>query len=134
MAEVSLAYETIANPVKRSLYDEYMSDSASDPDFANSYAEWEVKNQQVSLPQWMMFLLLPKNYGWVTTLTFVLCALLISPVLILSSGVAWVVFSPYLVFLKMCRPENFEALLRRAEEERSKWDEKIKSSYETDST
>jgi len=131
MAEVSVAYDTLANSVKKSLYDEYLEDIADDPTSAASYAEWEVRNQQVALPEWLSFLMLPKNYGWVTTMTFVLCAVLISPVLILSSGVAWVIFSPVLVVLKMYSPDKFDGILKRAEEERAKWNEKIKESYES---
>ncbi len=122
MTSVSLAYDTLTNVIKKTLYDQYMSQSAENSK-DQTYAEWEASQQPMELPKWLNVLLGIKGCGWF--LAFIITLLLIPFVLIVVVVffVIWILLLPYRLTLRFCFPEKYEQMKEEREKDLAKMEE-----------
>lgn len=124
MTQVSLAYDTLTNVVKKTLYDQFMSQAEQAPEGeGQTYAEWEAKQQPVELPRWLSWLLGIKGCGWVIAIVMFVIMLPIALGLIVIFLVFWLIFLPYRLTLRWCFPERYARMKEEAERERAKAEE-----------
>jgi len=122
MKEVSLAYDTLSSPIKRPLYDQYMTERKPPPGAdgeagEQTYAEWEARQEPVQLPGWLVWLLSMRGVNWVVTgILFILLLPLVLLVLLVFL-ILYLLCWPYRWVLKHCFPEKFAQM--RADAERN---------------
>ncbi|KAK1866834.1 hypothetical protein I4F81_009346 [Pyropia yezoensis] len=123
MKEVSHAYDTLSNSLKRTLYDKYMTERKPPPGASGdgdasaeqTYAEWEARQEPVQLPGWLVWLLSVWGVNWVVT--GVVLALLLPLVILvfLVSLILYLLCLPYRLVLQCCFPEKFAQMRADAE-------------------
>lgn len=124
MKEVSLAYDTLSNNLKRTLYDKYMTERKPPPGAGGdgdasaeqTYAEWEARQEPVQLPGWLVWLLSVKGVNWVATGVVLALLLPLAILVVLIFFILYLLFLPYRLVLRCCFPEKFAQL--RADQER----------------
>lgn len=123
MTTVSLAYDTLTNVVKKTLYDQFLSQSHDADVNGQTYAEWEARQQPVELPKWLSVLLGIKGCGWVLA---VLVFLIFVPIIILIV-LLYLIFSilclPYRLTLRFCFPEKYAQMKEEQERQHAKLEE-----------
>jgi hypothetical protein len=122
MSRVSLAYDTLTNVVKKTLYDQFMS-QAAESDKEQTYAEWEAKQQPVELPKWLSWLLAIKGCGWILAIIMAIILVPIALVLLLLFLLVWCLCCPYRTALRYCFPEKYAQMKEEQERERAKAEE-----------
>ncbi|GAB0494183.1 hypothetical protein MMPV_005473 [Pyropia vietnamensis] len=131
MKEVSLAYDTLSNSLKRTLYDKYMTERKPPPGAGGdgdasaeqTYAEWEARQEPVQLPGWLVWLLSVKGVNWVVT--GVVLALLLPLVILvfLIFLILYLLCLPYRLVLQYCFPEKFAQMRADAERHEARREE-----------
>lgn len=124
MTAVSQAYDTLTNVVKKTLYDQFLSQTGADNEHPNqTYQEWESRQQPVQLPKWLSFLLEIKGCGWI--LAILVFALLLPFVIVLL--VVYVIITiltlPIRLIYSFCFPEKYAQMTEQRERERVKMEE-----------
>jgi tetratricopeptide (TPR) repeat protein len=119
MTQVSLAYDTLTNIVKRTLYDQFMSAEQGE----QTYAEWEAKQQPVELPMWLNKLLGIKGCGWILAVIFFILFLPFAIIIFIIFLVIWLMCLPYRMTLRYCFPERYAQMKEEQERELAKMDE-----------
>lgn len=125
MKEVVQAYGTLTNPIKKTLYDQYMKerrDSQAGGE-EQTYAEWEARQQPVNMPKWLRVLLGIKGCGWVITGLLFVFMIPILLILVIVIAIVWLICLPYRTVLRCCFPEKYEQMLAEHEREREKMEE-----------
>jgi tetratricopeptide (TPR) repeat protein len=124
MSQVSLAYDTLTHVVKRTLYDQYVSQATGSADGnTKTYAEWEATQQPVDLPKWLKWILGIKGCGWIIAVIVFLVMLPFAIVILVIFIILWLIFLPYRLTLRHCFPERYARLKEEAERERAKMEE-----------
>lgn len=127
MTDVSLAYDTLTNVIKKTLYDQYMSQTGEGEgeggDKPQTYAEWEARQQPTELPKWLAVLLSTKRCGWFLALVIALILLPIVVVVFVIFLVMWVLLLPYRLTLRFCFPEKYEQMKEEREKDIAKMEE-----------
>lgn len=131
MKEVSLAYDTLSNSLKRTLYDKYMTERKPPPGAGGdgdasaeqTYAEWEARQEPVQLPGWLVWLLSVRGVNWVVT--GVVLALLLPLVILvfLVFLILYLLCLPYRLVLQCCFPEKFAQMRADAERHEARREE-----------
>lgn len=131
MKEVSLAYDTLSNSLKRTLYDKYMTERKPPPGASGdgdasaeqTYAEWEARQEPVQLPGWLVWLLSVRGVNWVVT--GVVLALLLPLVILvfLVFLILYLLCLPYRLVLQCCFPEKFAQMRADAERHEARREE-----------
>lgn len=123
MTDVSLAYDTLSNVIKKTLYDQYMQQTGEGDDKEQTYAEWEAKQQPMEIPKWLNVLLGIKGCGWILAILIVIILLPILVVLIVLFLIIWVLLLPYRLTLRFCFPEKYAQMKEEREKEFAKMEE-----------
>jgi DnaJ domain len=124
MSKVSLAYDTLTHVVKRTLYDQYMSQTTEVGDSkGKTYAEWEATQQPVDLPKWLKWLLGIKGCGYFLAVVIFILMLPIALVILVLFIILWLLFLPYRLTLRHCFPERYARMKEESERERAKMEE-----------
>lgn len=124
MTCVSQAYDTLSNVLKKTLYDQFLSQTGGEADHPNqTYQEWESRQQPVELPKWLSFLLGIRGCGYVLVIIMILIML---PVVVLMI-VVYIVFAllwvPFSIIMRIFFPENFARMKEREERQQAKLEE-----------
>ena len=94
--KVSQAYDTLSNVLKKTLFEQILSQTGRENDQPNQNSqEWESRQQLVKLPMWLRFLLSIQSCGYILFLILLLLSCYLSPCFSSSS-------TPCLLFL-VCR-------------------------------
>lgn len=124
MTDVSLAYDTLTNVIKKTLYDQYMSQTGDTNDGAQqTYAEWEAKQQPMELPKWLAFLLGIKGCGWFLAILIIIVLFPLVVVLLVVFFIIWIILLPYRLTLRFCFPERYEQMKQEREKDLAKMEE-----------
>jgi tetratricopeptide (TPR) repeat protein len=122
MGQVSLAYDTLTNVMKKTLYDQFMS-QAAEGDKKQTYAEWEAKQQPVEIPKWLSWILAIKGCGWILAIVLLIIFLPIIIILAVFFVILWCICCPYRTALRYCFPEKYAQMKERQEREQAKAEE-----------
>lgn len=122
MTSVSLAYDTLTNVIKKTLYDQYMSQSAENSK-DQTYAEWEASQQPMELPKWLNVLLGIKGCGWFLAVIITLLLIPLVIVVVVVLFVVWILLLPYRLTLRFCFPEKYEQMKEEREKDLAKMEE-----------
>lgn len=122
MSQVSLAYDTLTNVVKRTLYDQFMSQTA-DGGKAETYTEWEARQQPVEVPKWLRWLLEIKGCAWILLIVIFLVFLPLMALVFLLFLILWILCLPYRLTLQYCFPERYAKMQEVYERERARAEE-----------
>lgn len=105
-AIVNQAADTLRNPLKKKLYDNYVSDVNVDASEGQSYAEWEAKQVPVEIPKWVESLLkIPggKFILFIILILFLLVVFLPLVILLAVIGlVLWILCLPFNILIRCC--------------------------------
>lgn len=124
MTSVSQAYDTLTNVLKKTLYDQFLSQTGDDAEHPNqTYQEWESRQQPVEMPKWLNVLLGIKGCGWILA---ILVMLVLTPILLLLILV-YIIFAilclPFRLFIRICFPERYAEMKKQHERELAKMEE-----------
>lgn len=131
MKEVSLAYDTLSNSLKRTLYDKYMTERKPPPGASGdgdasaeqTYAEWEARQEPVQLPGWLVWLLSVRGVNWVVTGVFLALLLPLVILVFLVFLILYLLCLPYRLVLQCCFPEKFAQMRADAERHEARREE-----------
>lgn len=124
MTKVSQAYDTLTNVVKKTLYDQFLSQTGADNDQPNqTYQEWESRQQPVQLPKWLSVLLEIKGCGWILAILIFIVLLPLVIVLVVIYLVISILCLPFRLGMRICFPEKFAEMEEQRERERAKMEE-----------
>lgn len=124
MTSISQAYDTLSNVLKKTLYDQFLSQTGGDNDEPNqTYQEWESRQEPVKIPKWLSFLLGIRGCGYIIVFLFII---LLLPIILLFA-VIYLVFTilclPVSCFFRAFFPEKYAAMKEREEREMAKAEE-----------
>ncbi|CAN8072297.1 unnamed protein product [Agarophyton chilense] len=124
MTSVSQAYDTLTNVVKKTLYDQFLSQTGDDAEHANqTYQEWESRQQPVELPRWLNFLLSIKGCVWILP---ILVFILMFPIIIVLAVIFLIlqlICLPFRLTMRFCFPEKYSQMKEEHEREIAKMEE-----------
>lgn len=124
MTSVSQAYDTLTNVVKKTLYDQFLSQTGDDSQHPNqTYQEWESRQQPVELPKWLNHLLSIKGCQWILPMIIGVLLLPLVLVLIVSFAVLQLLFCPIRLVMRFCFPEKYAQMKEDEEREMAKMEE-----------
>eukprot|EP00177_Eucheuma_denticulatum_P004473 GFKZ01008134.1.p1 GENE.GFKZ01008134.1~~GFKZ01008134.1.p1 ORF type:complete len:354 (+),score=74.21 GFKZ01008134.1:536-1597(+) len=130
MTSVSQAYDTLTNVVKKTLYDQFLSQTGGDGDHPNqTYQEWESRQQPVELPKWLAALLSIKGCGWILALVVIVVLLPVILVFLVIYLIFFIMCLPFRLGMRVCFPERWEAMREEAEKQRAKVEEEAQDRY-----
>ncbi|KAA8498140.1 Small glutamine-rich tetratricopeptide repeat-containing protein 2 [Porphyridium purpureum] len=121
MAEVSQAYDTLNNPIKKTIYDKYMDDMMKSE--GKTFAEWEATNGGPEIPKWLECILKTKGGAFCC---IVILIIILIPILLLLVVVYCILLLLCLPFecCQMCLcPEKYKAKVEERERARQRWEE-----------
>eukprot|EP00184_Porphyridium_aerugineum_P005435 CAMPEP_0184706962 /NCGR_PEP_ID=MMETSP0313-20130426/37031_1 /TAXON_ID=2792 /ORGANISM="Porphyridium aerugineum, Strain SAG 1380-2" /LENGTH=440 /DNA_ID=CAMNT_0027168531 /DNA_START=632 /DNA_END=1954 /DNA_ORIENTATION=- len=72
MAHVSQAYDTLSNPIKKSLYDRYVDEQMTKSHDGETYAEWEAGQGNVELPKCLACILNTKGVAFILIIPLII--------------------------------------------------------------
>lgn len=118
MKTVALAYDTLTSPIKKRLYDAYMTDTSNqNSENVESYAEWEARQGQVQLPAWLERLLRIRGVSWIVLVGLLIVLIPVLIIVFLLSIVAWVLCMPVNFVIRICFPEKYRRMQEEAREQ-----------------
>lgn len=124
MMTVSQAYDTLSNKLKKTLYDQFLSQTGGDSERPNqTYQEWESQQEPMELPKWLLFLLSIKGCGYFLFFIFVLVLLPVIIVLLLIGIIFQFFYLIWLLILKIVSPERYDMMKEKRERKLAKWEE-----------
>lgn len=124
MTSVSQAYATLTNVIKKTLYDQYLSQVGNDADNPDqTYQEWESRQQPVDLPVWLRWLLEIKGCNWLLMIIVVLICAPIIVVIAIVFLLVYLIMLPFQLVLSCCFPEKYKAMKEQHERDMAKREE-----------
>jgi len=129
MSQVSQAYDTLNNPIKKKMYDNYVDDMMKKSGAeGKTFAEWEAENGRVELPKWLDCMLKVKGCAFI--LLFILILILIPLVIlvVVLYCILAIICIPLACVQKCFCPEQYEA--RKAAAEKAQQDYEEQMQYE----
>ncbi|EME32675.1 DnaJ homolog subfamily B member 14 [Galdieria sulphuraria] len=118
MKTVALAYDTLTSPIKKRLYDSYMTDTNNQSgEHVESYAEWEARQGQVQLPAWLERLLRIRGVSWIVLIGLLILLIPLLIIVFLLSIIAWVLCMPVNFFIRIFFPEKYRRMQEEAREQ-----------------
>lgn len=124
MTSVSQAYDTLTNVVKRTLYDQFLSQTGDDSEHPNqTYQEWESRQQPVELPKWLNFLLNIKGCALILPLIVFLALLPLIILLLVLFLLMQLIMLPVRVVMQIFFPEKYAQMKEEQEKELAKMEE-----------
>lgn len=124
MTAVSQAYDTLTNIVKKTLYDQFLSQTGVDNEQPNqTYQEWESRQQPVQLPKWLSVLLEIKGCGYVLALLIFVVLLPFVILLVIIYVIFAILCFPFRLGMRICFPEKYAQMTEQRERERAKMEE-----------
>eukprot|EP00871_Galdieria_phlegrea_P005538 jgi/Galph1/5986/GphlegSOOS_G4591.1 len=117
MKTVALAYDTLTSPIKKRLYDAYMTDTGRNGENAESYAEWEARQGQVQLPAWLDRLLRIRGVSWIVLMVLLIILIPVFLIAFILSVVAWVLCLPVNLFIRVFFPDKYRRMQEEAREQ-----------------
>lgn len=124
MTSVSQAYDTLSNKLKKTLYDQFLTQTGGESERPNqTYQEWESQQEPMKLPKWLLFLLGIKGCGYVVLILIAIITLpLMVLILIIFFFVQFLLLPVYLC-MKIFWPEKYANLRERQARNIAKWEE-----------
>lgn len=130
MTAVSQAYDTLTNVVKKTLYDQFLSQTGADSEHPNqTYQEWESRQQPVELPKWLSVLLGIKGCGWILAILIFIILLPIVLVFLIIYVVFFILCLPFKLGMRVCFPEKYAQMREQQERERAKMEEEAQDRF-----
>lgn len=131
MTSVSLAYDTLTNVIKKTLYDQYMTQQQAEGGDGKeqTYAEWEASQQPMELPKWLSVLLGIKGCGWILAFLIAIVMFPLVIVVVIVFALVWIIFLPYRLTLRFCFPEKYEQMKEQQEKELARMEEERQDRY-----
>lgn len=124
MTSVSQAYDTLTNVVKKTLYDQFLSQTGADNDHPNqTYQEWESRQQPVELPKWLSVLLGIRGCGWILFIIIFIIMLPIVALFLIIYLIFFILCLPFKLGMRVCFPEKYAQMREQQERERAKMEE-----------
>lgn len=126
MTSVSQAYDTLTNRLKKTLYDQFLSQTAEDADRPNqTYQEWESRQQPVDIPRWLSVLLEIKGCGWILFLLVMILMIPLVVIVVILYAIVFLVTLPFRFALRICWPEKYARMKEQQERENAKMEEEL---------
>ncbi|KAI0558117.1 Chaperone J-domain containing protein [Gracilaria domingensis] len=124
MTSVSQAYDTLTNVVKKTLYDQFLSQTGDDAEHPNqTYQEWESRQQPVELPGWLNFLLSIKGCAWILPIMMLIVLFPVIVILVVLFLILQLVCLPFKLIMRFCFPEKYAQMREEHEREIAKMEE-----------
>lgn len=124
MTSVSQAYDTLTNVVKKTLYDQFLSQTGADSENPNqTYQEWESRQQPVELPKWLNVLLGIRGCGWILAIVIFIVLLPIVVLFLVIYVIVAILCLPFRLGMRVCFPERYARMREEQERERAKMEE-----------
>lgn len=124
MTSVSQAYDTLSNVLKKTLYDQFLSQTGGDDEQPNqTYQEWESRQQPVEIPKWLAFLLGIRGCGYFLLLVV---AVVVLPLIVLIMVIYLIIALlclPVSCCMRVFFPERYARMKEREEREMAKIEE-----------
>lgn len=118
MKTVALAYDTLTSPIKKRLYDAYMTDTNNqNGENVESYAEWEARQGQVQLPAWLDRLLRIRGVSWIVLVALLIILIPVLIIVFVLSIIAWILCMPVNFFIRIFFPEKYRRMQEEAREQ-----------------
>jgi len=117
MTEVTLAYDMLSNPQKKARYDQFVDDDDAED---QTYAEWDLKKQQESVPWFVKQL---HKYRGLQLLIVIPLLLLLLPLFLVLLVFWLVLYLPYVLVLSCCFPEKYEVFKMQQDKEKARFEE-----------
>jgi hypothetical protein len=107
------------NPLKKTLYDAYIDDSAKGTEGEKTYAEWEASNamRPVQIPAWLQKILEIKVLGQVIALLLVIVLIPLLLIVVVIAFVMWLLCLPVNLVFKCCCPDKWEKAKQQYEDD-----------------
>lgn len=124
MTSVSQAYDTLSNKLKKTLYDQFLTQTGGESERPNqTYQEWESQQEPMKLPKWLLLLLGIKGCGYVLFFLILILVLPLIVLILLVFLIVQILLAPVYLFLKIFFPEKYAILKERQERNIAKWEE-----------
>jgi len=127
---VTAAYGVLTSPVKKQLYDRYLTEtsvaeqadgSPGAPDL--SYAEWESRQSFNMLPPLLACILRIPVFGWAVGLTLFVLMLPVLLMMVVMYVLLYVICLPYRLVLMCCCPDQYNEMREHEKKQEAKWEE-----------
>lgn len=126
MTSVSQAYDTLTNVVKKTLYDQFLSQTGADTERPNqTYQEWESRQQPVELPKWLSVLLGIKGCGWILAIAIFIICFPVVVIIFIVYLIFFILCLPFRLGMRVCFPEKYAQMREQQERERAKMEEEV---------
>ena len=109
-AVLNQSKDTLMNPLKKTLYDAYLDDTAKGTgQDEKTYAEWEASNamRPVQVPAWLQKVLEIKVVGQVVALLLIIILIPIMLIVVAIGFVMWLLCLPFNLLFRCCCPDRF---------------------------
>lgn len=124
MTSVSQAYDTLSNVLKKTLYDQFLSQTNGEADHPNqTYQEWESRQHPVELPKWLSFLLSIRGCGYILLFVMFIVMLPIVILMLVVYLICSLLWLPVQLVLWIFFPEKFARMKEREERQQAKLEE-----------
>lgn len=124
MTSVSQAYDTLSNVLKKTLYDQFLSQTGGDEDHPNqTYQEWESRQQPVEIPKWLRFLLDIKGCGYILVMLLLVIFLPLFIIIVILYIIIAILTLPVSLIIRIFFPEKYARMKERQEKEIAKMEE-----------
>lgn len=123
--EVSTAHVTLANPMKRKMYDLYLGDRVERSGNAETYTEWEARHAaapHVTVPKWLLFILRLPVIGMIVALLLLLLLLPVLLIMIVLMFVLGILCLPCAALrMSMSSDEQQQGQQQQQEQQEAAW-------------
>lgn len=124
MTSVSQAYDTLSNKLKKTLYDQFLTQTGGESERPNqTYQEWESQQEPMKLPKWLLFLLGIKGCGYVVLVLIAIITLPLMLLILIIFLLVQVLLAPVYIFMRIFCPEKYANLKERQARNIAKWEE-----------
>mmetsp|Transcript_6566 Transcript_6566/g.17615 ORF Transcript_6566/g.17615 Transcript_6566/m.17615 type:complete len:511 (+) Transcript_6566:189-1721(+) len=127
---VTAAYGVLTSPVKKQLYDRYLTECSAEesadgttkpPDL--SYAEWESRQSFNMLPPLLACILRIPVFGWAVGLTLFVLMLPVLLLMVVMYVLLYIMCLPYRLVLMCCCPEQYDEMREHEKKQEARWEE-----------
>lgn len=124
MTSVSLAYDTLSNVLKKTLYDQFLQQTGGEQDEPNqTYQEWESRQQPVEIPRWLSFVLGIRGCGYVVIAATCLVLIPLFIIVFIFYFIITLLCLPVSCFFRVVFPDKYARMKEREEREVAKMEE-----------
>lgn len=124
MTAVSQAYDTLSNKLKKTLYDQFLTQTGGDSERPNqTYQEWESHQEPMEVPKWLLFLLSIKGCGYFLAFLVFILVLPLFVLIVIIFVLFQILLLPVYLVMKIFFPERYANLREKQARKIAKWEE-----------